>query len=70
VQNGTIVVYVNGAQKFKGTNFPNVLTTTTGTFALGVNWWDVPFKGAMDELHLYESALTAEEVAALAREAP
>jgi hypothetical protein len=23
------VVYVNGAQKFKGTNFPNVLTTTT-----------------------------------------
>jgi arabinan endo-1,5-alpha-L-arabinosidase len=64
------MVYVNGAQKFKGTNFANVLTTTTGTFALGVNWWDVPFKGAMDELHLYECALTAEEVAALAREAP
>ena len=70
VQNGTIVVYVNGAQKFKAPNFSNVLTTTTGTFGLGVNWWDVPFKGAMDELHLYESALTAEEVAALAREAP
>jgi len=67
VQDGTIKVYVNGVQKFSGANFPNVFTTTSGTFGLGVNWWDVPYKGLMDELSLYESALTAEQVAALAQ---
>ena len=70
VQDGTLKVYVNGAQKFSGTNFPNVFTTTNGTFSLGVNWWDVPFKGQLDELRIYESALTATEVAALAQTNP
>ncbi|HEU5103960.1 MAG TPA: LamG-like jellyroll fold domain-containing protein [Roseiflexaceae bacterium] len=67
VQDGTIKVYVDGSQKFSGVNFPNVFTTTNGTFALGVNWWDTPFKGQIDELRIYDSALTAEEVAALAQ---
>ncbi|HEX8236089.1 MAG TPA: glycoside hydrolase family 43 C-terminal domain-containing protein [Abditibacteriaceae bacterium] len=70
VRDGAITVYVNGAPQFSGTNFPNVFTTTTGTFALGVNWQDVPFKGLMDELRVYESALTAEEIVALAQNAP
>jgi len=30
VQDGTITVFVNGVQKFSGTNFPNVFTTTSG----------------------------------------
>jgi arabinan endo-1,5-alpha-L-arabinosidase len=70
VQDGTIKVYVNGVQKFSGTNFPNVFTTTNGVFSLGVNWWDVPYKGLMDEVRVYESALTADEIAALARTTP
>jgi arabinan endo-1,5-alpha-L-arabinosidase len=70
VQDGAIVLYVDGVQQFKGTNFSDVLTTTTGTFGLGVNWWDAPFKGLIDELRIYESVLTAEEVAALAAGAP
>jgi arabinan endo-1,5-alpha-L-arabinosidase len=70
VQDGDIKVYVNGTQRFSGANFPNVFTTTTGTFGLGVNWWDVPYKGLMDELRVYESVLTAEEITALAQKAP
>ncbi|QCB92692.1 LamG-like jellyroll fold domain-containing protein [Cellulomonas shaoxiangyii] len=66
VDGGDVAVYVDGAQRFTGTGFPNVFTTATGTFALGVNWWDTPFAGAVDELTVHGSALTAEEVAALA----
>ena len=70
VQDGTITVYVNGVQKFSRGGFPNVFTTTNGTFSLGVNWWDVPYKGAMDELRVYESVLTADQVAALVQTTP
>ncbi len=70
VQDGTITVYVNGVPKFSDTNFPNVFTTTSGTFSLGVNWWDIPYNGLIDELRVYESALTAEEIAALAQTTP
>ena len=66
VNNGSIKVYVNGVQKFTGTGFPNLFTTTDSTFSLGVNWWDTPYKGLMDELRIYETALTAEQVASLA----
>ena len=70
VQEGTITVYVDGVQKFSGTNFPNVFTTTNGTFGLGVNWWDTPYKGLMDDVRVYDAALTAQEIAALAQTAP
>ncbi|MGM0878062.1 MAG: LamG-like jellyroll fold domain-containing protein [Bacillota bacterium] len=65
VNNGTITLYINGIQKFSGTGFPNVFTTTDGTFSLGVNWWDTPYKGLMDELRIYEGVLTQEEIAIL-----
>jgi len=67
VDNGTIMVYVNGVPKFTGTNFPNIFTTVDAGFSLGVNWWDAPFKGIMDELRIYEGALSAAQVADLAR---
>jgi arabinan endo-1,5-alpha-L-arabinosidase len=70
VDAGVVKVYVNGVEKFSGVNFPNVFTTANGVFALGVNWWDTPFKGAMDELRVYNVALTAAEIAALAQPAP
>jgi arabinan endo-1,5-alpha-L-arabinosidase len=66
VDNGTLKIYVNGEEKFTGTNFPNVFTTTDGSFALGVNWWDTPFKGQLDELRIYEGALSPSEVTQLA----
>ena len=67
VNNGAVNVYVNGVKKFSGVNFPNVFTTNTGVFSLGVNWWDVPYKGLMDELRIYETALTDAQVQALAQ---
>lgn len=66
VNNGQLKVYVNGEEKFSGTGFPDIFTTDNGTFSLGVNWWDAPFKGKLDELHIYTGVLTAEQVAALA----
>lgn len=67
VKNGAVNVYVNGAKRFSGVNFPNVFTTTNGTFALGVNWWDTPYKGSMDDLRIYGSALTDSEISSIAR---
>jgi len=66
VNNGAVNVYVNGIKKFSGANFPNVFTTNSGVFSLGVNWWDTPYKGLMDELRIYETALTDAQVQALA----
>jgi arabinan endo-1,5-alpha-L-arabinosidase len=66
VNNGAVNVYVNGVKRFSGANFPNVYTTASGVFALGVNWWDTPFKGSMDELRIYGTALSDAEVAGLA----
>ncbi|MBO1515303.1 LamG-like jellyroll fold domain-containing protein [Metabacillus bambusae] len=66
VDNGTINVYVNGVQKFTGTNFPNIFTSTNSNFSLGVNYWDTPFKGLLDELRIYEGALTPSQVSNLA----
>ncbi|ULT56095.1 family 43 glycosylhydrolase [Neobacillus drentensis] len=67
VDNGTIKVYVNGVEKFSGTNFSNIFTTNNASFSLGVNWWDPPFKGLMDELKIYNGALTPAQVAQLAQ---
>ncbi|SFV11260.1 LamG-like jellyroll fold domain-containing protein [Pseudoduganella namucuonensis] len=67
VKTGAVSVYVNGVKRFSGANFPNVFTTTGGVFALGVNWWDVPYKGSMDDLRIYGSALTDAEISSLAR---
>ncbi|GGO04888.1 LamG-like jellyroll fold domain-containing protein [Saccharibacillus kuerlensis] len=68
VNEGTLFVYVNGERKFAGTGFPDVFAEgANGTFTLGVNWWDVPFKGQLDELRIFEGALTPEQAAELAQ---
>lgn len=66
VDKGAIKVYVNGTEKFSGANFPNVFTNAASSFSLGVNWWDAPFKGQMDELRIYQGAIQVSEVAKLA----
>lgn len=63
VDEGSIDVYVDGTKKFTGTDFPNVFTSADGVFGLGVNYWDVPYKGLIDELLIYnEQVLTEEEI--------
>ncbi|WP_041613531.1 LamG-like jellyroll fold domain-containing protein [Paenibacillus sp. JDR-2] len=68
VDNGTLTVYVNGVQKFSGSNFPDIFTGTDSVFSLGVNWWDAPFKGQLDELQVYEGALSPAQAAELANQ--
>ncbi|XEC94526.1 LamG-like jellyroll fold domain-containing protein [Paenibacillus tarimensis] len=67
VDNGAIRVYVNGEEKFDGSNFPDIFTITNASFSLAVNWWDVPYKGLMDELRIYEGALSPSDIAELAQ---
>ncbi|MFT3889413.1 MAG: family 43 glycosylhydrolase [Arachnia sp.] len=66
VDSGKLNAWVDGERAFSGTGFPDVLTTANGTFSLGVNWWDAPYQGAIDELKVYSSVLTDDDVAALA----
>lgn len=63
VNNGDIIVYINGEKKFSGSNFPNVFTNSDGVFGLGVNYWDLPYKGLMDDLRIYNNTvLSGEEI--------
>lgn len=65
VEEGRVTVYINGAARFTGTGFPDVFKTADALFALGVNYWDTPFKGKIDELMIYDAALSAEQIQAL-----
>ena len=45
VDHGKVNVYINGLLVHTGTTFPNIFDSKTeAVFALGVNYWDVPFK--------------------------
>ncbi|MNW30104.1 Extracellular endo-alpha-(1-_5)-L-arabinanase precursor [compost metagenome] len=67
VDHGVLAVYVNGKLQFTGSGFPDVFTSKSGTFSLGVNWWDPAFKGSIDELSIFEGALPPVQVAELAK---
>lgn len=59
---GEVTVYVNGDEKYSGTGYNDVFTDSNAIFALGVNYWDTPYKGEIDGLRLYERAMSADEV--------
>ncbi len=65
VDNGTVRLYVNGERVYSGTGFNDVFSGTNGTFAIGVNYWDTPYQGLIDELAVYDDALTQAEIVAL-----
>ncbi|MGJ4730332.1 family 43 glycosylhydrolase [Luteimonas sp. SDU101] len=64
---GDARVYVDGQPRYAGTGFPEVFTGSDGVFSLGTNWWDLPYRGLIDELHVYETVLDAAQVQALAQ---
>ena len=59
VDKGTVRFYVNGEQKYNGSGFPDVFTSASSSFSLGVNWWDAPFQGMIDELRIYDGVLSS-----------
>lgn len=62
VNQGIASIYINGEKKFSSGGFGDLFSGKTGKFALGVNYWDLPFNGMIDELKIYESALSADEI--------
>ncbi len=66
VDGGSVVVYIDGVKRFQGTGFPDVFSSAGAQFGIGVNWWDAPFTGDVDELNVWSTALTAQDVAELA----
>jgi arabinan endo-1,5-alpha-L-arabinosidase len=66
VDGGTLRLYLNGQLVNTMAGFPNVFTPAPVTaFALGVNFWDLPYRGRIDQLKIYDEALVAENVAEL-----
>ena len=61
VNDGDIHVYVNGKRVFSGSDFPDVFTTTEAVFALGVNYWDQPYQGLIEELLIFDEQVLSEE---------
>jgi arabinan endo-1,5-alpha-L-arabinosidase len=66
VDGGDVTIYLDGRVVHTGTNFPDVFTTPDGVFGLGVNWWDTPVQGRLDDLQVYLGALDAEPVSQVA----
>lgn len=62
---GLVRVFIGGEEKFSAGNLTDFFTLNDGRFALGVNYWDLPFNGLVDELKVYDAALTAGEIKAL-----
>ena len=65
VDNGDVAVYINGERKFTGTGFGDLFSNNIGTFALGVNYWDIPFNGLIDDLKIYNTVLNPEDATVL-----
>jgi len=65
VNKGVVSVYLNGVRKFSAGSLRDFFTREPGTFALGVNYWDLPFNGLIDEFKVYEASLSAEEIKGL-----
>lgn len=64
VDAGEVRVYIDGQLRASGSGFPDVFNATGGVFSLGVNWWDPPYRGLIDELRVYDIPLDASQVQA------
>jgi arabinan endo-1,5-alpha-L-arabinosidase len=67
VASGVSTIYING---HAGTTLANpvhdVFSAGGANFLLGVNFWDAPFRGLIDELYIFDGkVLTQEEVVAV-----
>lgn len=65
VKRGLVKVFINGQELFSSGNLTDFFSNYVGHFALGVNYWDLPFNGMIDELKIYDAALEADEMKAL-----
>ena len=60
---GDMTIYINGEEGFSGAGFPDVFSPVSVTsFSLGANFWDAAFNGQLDEVYVFDDALTATDV--------
>ncbi|RCW63734.1 LamG-like jellyroll fold domain-containing protein [Saliterribacillus persicus] len=62
VSGETIKVYLNGEETFTGDEFPQIFKEANAAFGLGVNYWDTPYEGLVDELMIYNYAISQDEI--------
>jgi arabinan endo-1,5-alpha-L-arabinosidase len=63
VNHGALRLYLNGALVNTMANFPDVFSPAAAPhFALGVNHWDTPYVGWIDQLKIYDEAIEADVV--------
>src|SRR5690625_734048 len=61
--NGELTLYLNGEETFRGSGFPDVFTSSESSrFGLGVNYWDDPYHGLIDELRIYDLPASAADI--------
>ncbi|WP_240468734.1 glycoside hydrolase family 43 C-terminal domain-containing protein [Gracilibacillus sp. YIM 98692] len=68
VHTGTVKLYLNGEEEFVGSNFPDVFSNVNASFGLGVNHWDTPYQGLIDDLRIYDGELTSTQIDQLANQ--
>ena len=70
VNNGELQLYLNGELVNTMTGFPDVFTPAAATqFAIGVNYWDAPYQGYVDQLQIFDEAIDGESAQSLFMEA-
>jgi len=62
VDGGQVRVYLNGELKHEGANFNDVFSGKHPFYTLGVNWWDAPYQGMIDDLRIYDAPLNDVDV--------
>lgn len=75
VNNGDLSVYVDGQKQILELRIngqvslealvPDLFSNNDAIFVLGVNYWDTPFKGMIDDLRIYQGVLSETEIAQL-----
>lgn len=67
VDNGAVTFYIDGVEKFAGENFPDLFSNADGDFMFGINYFsqDALFEGRVDELRIYDKALSPDEISIL-----
>lgn len=64
-EGNNVVIYVNGKMYGSGTPIADDIMDGKESAFLGINCWDVLFKGYIDDVQIYDKALTQAQVTAL-----
>lgn len=67
VNQGNVDVFLDGVRVGGTANLPDYYSNRDddAVFTMGVNYWDIPLNGLVDEFKIYDAALSAEEIKAL-----